>query len=577
MVFEVCEKRQSIIDTSEPALVIGGPGSGKTTLALLKSKELISCLEAGQSILFLSFSRAAVQQILKRCKEILAKDEMKRIDVRTYHSFCWDILNSHGALLGGKRLRMMSPSDEGAMRTQFDGDWLDESHRLLDQDGTVCFDLFASATATLFERSEHLRNWMGRLYPLVILDEFQDSDDEQWRFVRQLCDVTQTLFLADTEQRIFEGAFRPGVRADRLDILKAAVALNEVDLVDDNYRSGDSEILAFANTVHAGTGPLPKTNDVKRLEYAYAGNVFKSSVHFAVAATLGTLRKRGIENPTVAVLARGNELISEISDSLQVPHNYRGRALKPIPHDVVWDQVLSAAAGEAIASALEYKSSNDHPARLLMHQKVREYFLVKKDNCEQRQAKGSKSAGDRAKRFARALACINDDKSLNTGSPKTLELALDDAIALIGDPVADWKVIRGAFSCHADLNGIFQDARMVRLFRASDALAASLSNLWISKANYVGAARSLKGVLDAERLMGMDREPEGVSLMTIHKSKGKEFDGVVLVEGLHASHFFMSHEAPDFAASRRLLRVGISRARNFVLLVRPKKARALVG
>ena len=121
--------------------------------------------------------------------------------------------------------------------------------RLFEQDGRVCFDLFASAVKDLFERSNHLRDWMGRLFPLVILDEFQDSDDEQWGFVRQLCDVTQTLFLADTEQRIFEGSFRPGVRADRLDILKSNVAIKEVDLVDENYRSADSEILAYANAV----------------------------------------------------------------------------------------------------------------------------------------------------------------------------------------------------------------------------------------------------------------------------------------------------------------------------------------
>ena len=30
---------------------------------------------------------------------------------------------------------------------------------------------------------------------------------------------------------------------------------------------------------------------------------------------------------------------------------------------------------------------------------------------------------------------------------------------------------------------------------------------------------------------GAEREPRGCTLMTLHKSKGKEFDGVVIVEG----------------------------------------------
>ena len=134
MAFTICEKRQSVIDEQGHALVIGGPGSGKTTLALLKCKGILDTLAPGQSILFLSFSRAAVQQILKRCREILTKDEMKCIDVRTYHSFCWDILHCHGRLLGGRPLKMMAPSEEGTRRTQFGGDWAAESRRLKDED-----------------------------------------------------------------------------------------------------------------------------------------------------------------------------------------------------------------------------------------------------------------------------------------------------------------------------------------------------------------------------------------------------------------------------------------------------------
>jgi DNA helicase-2/ATP-dependent DNA helicase PcrA len=69
MNFVVCEKRQGVIDAIGHVLVLGGPGSGKTTLALLKARALMPRLEAGQKTLFLSFSRAAVQQILTRCKE----------------------------------------------------------------------------------------------------------------------------------------------------------------------------------------------------------------------------------------------------------------------------------------------------------------------------------------------------------------------------------------------------------------------------------------------------------------------------------------------------------------------------
>ena len=55
MAFKICERRQSVIDEEGHSLVIGGPGSGKTTLALLKSKGILDTLTPGQSILFLSY------------------------------------------------------------------------------------------------------------------------------------------------------------------------------------------------------------------------------------------------------------------------------------------------------------------------------------------------------------------------------------------------------------------------------------------------------------------------------------------------------------------------------------------
>ena len=577
MDFTICEKRQSVINEQGHALVIGGPGSGKTTLALLKSKSMLDGLAPGQSVLFLSFSRAAVQQILKRCREILTKEEMERIDMRTYHSFCWDILHCHGRLLGGRPLRIMAPSAEGARRTQFNGDWAVERRRIKDEDGMVCFDLFAAATAELFERSTHLRTWMGRLFPLVILDEFQDSDDDQWRFVQQLSAVTQTLFLADTEQRIFEESFRPGVKEDRLDILKNELAPCEFDLQGDNYRSADSDILAFADCVLTGKGPLPKSKDIKLLQYKYKDH-FVSKVHFSVADIICKLRKRGIDDPTVAVLARSNDLVAEISDILGDPHIYRDKNLKPIPHDVVWDQELSASAGVVMAAALEFVSLGTPAVRETLHAKIEDYFLVKKDFCEQRQhGHGAKTAGEKASRFGKAKTKISNGKALGQGSPKTFEEALTAISALTGDPVRDWKAVRTAFLAHEDLKAILKDARMVRLFRASDSLAIALAGRWTEHGTYEGAARIIRRVLDQEKLIGLERDPKGVSLMTMHKSKGKEFDGVVLIEGPYLGPLLLDHEKPNFAPSRRLLRVGITRARKFVLMVvRHKTARSLV-
>ena len=574
MPFEICARRQAIIDAEGHVLVLGGPGAGKTTLALLKAKPLLARLKPGQKILFLSFSRAAVQQIVARCREVLTRDERKLIDVRTYHAFCWDLLNSHGRALRGVPLIMLTPGDEGRARTRFDGDWQAERRRLLDQDNNVCFDLFAHAAARLIEESERLRAWIADLYPLIILDEFQDTDDDQWRLTKALACATTAAFLADIDQRIYD--FRPGVRPDRIDLLREALAPYETDLEADNHRSTGSQIVAYANAVLRGQGPLPQTNDVITRSYQRFQNMFNSTVHFNIGNTLATLRQRGIADPTVAVLAPSNEMVADISDMLTETHGFNGAVLQPIEHDVVWDAELSATAAVAIAAALEYVSSPAPDKQRALLLRVSDYWLVKQDWAEQHGGRGRDTAETRAARF------FTGAERLRLGQPMRRGVCTDlcaAAVALAppsGDPVADWRRVRGLFQNHADLRELFSQGRMVRLFRATDALATTLVGLWAERGHYVGAAQSIRRVLDQERLIGADREPRGCTLMTLHKSKGKEFDGVVIVEGFRGGALLRPDEAPHYAGSRRLLRVGITRARKLVVLVRPQGAPQLV-
>jgi len=82
-------------------LIVGGPGCGKTTIGLLKARDRICRgLEPGQAILFLSFSRSAITQIQGAARVTLPAAERGCLCIHTFHSFCWDILRSHGHLLG---------------------------------------------------------------------------------------------------------------------------------------------------------------------------------------------------------------------------------------------------------------------------------------------------------------------------------------------------------------------------------------------------------------------------------------------------------------------------------------------
>lgn len=61
--------------------------------------------------------------------------------------------------------------------------------------------------------------------------------------------------------------------------------------------------------------------------------------------------------------------------------------------------------------------------------------------------------------------------------------------------------------------------------------------------------------------------------MTIHKSKGKQFDGVIVIrEGRHngqrqVSSFVWWDDEPPYWRSRKILRVGVTRARVHTLIL----------
>jgi hypothetical protein len=62
-VMDLDDTRLAILDADGQLLIQGGPGSGKTTIALLKAARTLERLEPEQQVVFLSFSRAAVRQI----------------------------------------------------------------------------------------------------------------------------------------------------------------------------------------------------------------------------------------------------------------------------------------------------------------------------------------------------------------------------------------------------------------------------------------------------------------------------------------------------------------------------------
>lgn len=94
------EFQQAAIETPTPALVVAGPGSGKTSTLIGRAEYLLR--EQGvqsEQILALTFSRKAAQEMQERLQKILVAGQQAPT-ISTFHAFCADLLRTHGQRVG---------------------------------------------------------------------------------------------------------------------------------------------------------------------------------------------------------------------------------------------------------------------------------------------------------------------------------------------------------------------------------------------------------------------------------------------------------------------------------------------
>ena len=213
----ICAKRSALLGTGGHLLILGGPGSGKTTIALVKAATELAArtLAPGQKILFLSFARATIARVMEQAKLRIPPEHQRELEINTYHGFAWSFIQTFGHLLTGYvRLRLLPPPESAGRMAGVPKDERPAKLRqLLSQEGVLGFDLFAGLAAELLEQSPRLSRLLSDSYPIIILDEFQDTNLDEWRMICALGKQTRIITLADAEQRIYEfrGATRPGL------------------------------------------------------------------------------------------------------------------------------------------------------------------------------------------------------------------------------------------------------------------------------------------------------------------------------------------------------------------------------
>ncbi|MGI8815320.1 MAG: ATP-binding domain-containing protein [Pseudonocardia sp.] len=309
---------------------------------------------------------------------------------------------------------------------------------------------------------------------------------------------------------------------------------------------------------------------LKFAPYRYA-NLCAPRVHQVILALHSHLEEQLGRPASVAVLARTNAFLGSLSEKIAEDATWGESKLPAVEHELNWDPELAAAAGFVVASMLEWPLRPRDEALERTLSAIIGFYRVKFDS-------GTVGARRTAQTIENSLVAYRAGKAVRSKTVKLIIDALDQGLELTGDPVRDWQIARSKMTGSSELDEMYKQVRLLRLLKATDALAWELLDAWDGVAGYLNARDAVEAVLAEEALDGGNEDVVATTLMSLHKSKGKEFDGVVIVEGVYSSFLLdqRSTKQEQYAA-RRLLRVGITRARHLVVFVRPTSAPPLVG
>jgi len=186
-------------------VVLAGPGSGKTRVLVHKLASLLLAEDVKHDqLLMLTFSRAAATEFKKRLMELI-HNAAAFIDIKTFHSYCFDLLGRVGSLSGSEEIV------KSAAEKINSGDI--EINRI---------------TKTV-----------------LVVDEAQDMNADEYSLVKALMDRNEemrVILVGDDDQNIYE--FRKATSMYMQELIEEKGA-KKYEMTE-NYRSS-ANIVDFAN------------------------------------------------------------------------------------------------------------------------------------------------------------------------------------------------------------------------------------------------------------------------------------------------------------------------------------------
>ena len=579
---------QAISHMDGPAMVLAGPGSGKTTVITHRIKNLIEKAEVRpENILVVTFTKAAAISMQKRFSTLMNGGKGQLVTFGTFHSVFYKILrksrryeateilserqktdyireiigrygissNDISELsqniindIGNIKGNMLNAQEyEPSCCKKEDFIKVYNAYNLeLKKDGKMDFDdILRECYLLLCENHTILEQWR-ELYKYILIDEFQDINRIQMNIIELLASPLNNIFVVgDDDQSIygFRGA-RPEIMIEFKDYYPEA----ELIVLDVNYRSTQSIINV--------AGRVIENNKTRLDKCAHANNnkdfqpdirKFRNQVEELkfVVSKIKEYENQGISLSEMAILVRNNSQIQEISSFLKNRkiEAESGKHRSNIYNGMVAKDILSYVRG-----ALKFDGTYFNEDLI--------YVLNKPQRYISRQVVLSVNMNISA---VRRIYSKNNIDSF---------LFHIEMIRKIPPQAALSYIRKGAgYEEYLRLYAIENNIPMSGLLKQLEQLVQECSKFntleqWI---NSIDSAQNSEGQNFGKKSSGEGGTNNRINIMTMHSSKGLEFKAVFIVDanqGIIPTSKALRER--DFEEERRLFYVAMTRAIDYL-------------
>ncbi|MDP2167011.1 MAG: UvrD-helicase domain-containing protein [Thermodesulfovibrionales bacterium] len=585
-------QKEAVLHSGGPLLILAGAGSGKTKVIVHRFAHL-SCKVSPEHILAVTFTNKAAGEMKERISRLIKKD-IRSAWVGTFHSQCNKILRKEIHALGyGCDFSILDDSDQlnlirhilkefkmyealyrgilsriSLLKSSFVGPeeflsrgdvfgfedkiarvylrYQDEIKRC----NSLDFDDLILLTIKLFEEHPKALKKFQDSFQHILIDEFQDTNPAQYRLMKLLAGNSGNMCaVGDDDQSIY--AFRGADHTNIMNFEKDFKGAKVIKL-EQNYRSTQHILDIAHHVINKNPYRHPKKLWTDRKEgekpsLCWFGNEIEEARHIAKTARELYLKGAYAYND-FAVLYRVNLQSRAIEEALREER---------LPYRIIGG--ISFYQRKEIKDLISYmrlcsNNSNNVSLRRII-------------NCPPR--------GIGASTLTK-IDQIAKKKSVSLLSAMKEILKTNTVTAAIKEKIAGFV-------------GIVEGASPKNFKTASDMLRHLYKNT--GYAEFIGEDRAentmeliasaegigIEAFLDKMSLLSsLDSADTGnaVSLLTFHSAKGLEFP-VVFISGVEEGilPYLKAQEPKEIAEERRLLYVGMTRAKEMLWLTCAKKRR----